>query len=543
VEKVVSAPTGPLRVVHLSDLHLGADAGQASHILEPLVRTLAGLRASWGASPSLLAITGDLYDSPDVDVGEATTRLVGLLGRLREALGGLIPTVVVPGNHDRRTQGLILPFATPLFDALAAAALPGVVVGGRQLPFLAELVDDALHGLPFAVGLIDSTYTPVGFISAGGLLRVEDLLELSAGLDARGDAPERPLLLLTHHHLIPTPVTDTSRIDADTTNPVLRFLAGSVLPRLVSYADHEEWMMTALGAGSALSTLHAFGRPVLVLHGHKHYPTARVLRTSLAGHGDVVLLSAGSAGLALPLDDGDEDDVARLWPSFHVLEIDGSAVDVRTVAFYGTAPPATRDLLHIEADGGAWRVSPVDDRVTHRSATVRENFAEFALRPCSGRTDARWDLDAARVVRGPAGLRYREHLRAAPGARFRSVPDRGFAADTRAIDIPTDGTPFRYTLTGGAVRSVKEALRTYGATDPYEGVELLCRYESDLARLSVSGLPRGARPFGSVVDLTRGRAMPQPLVRRADGRVEVVVERCAPRMQLRIQWRPERDGE
>lgn len=526
------------RVVHLSDLHLGATPDQAAQILEPLVRVLGALRATWGAPPSLLAITGDLFDSPPRDLDAAVTQLLGLVGQIRSALGAEVPTLLMPGNHDRRTEGLLLPFRTSLLHALDRAKPPRVRVGGLSVPFLAELVEDSFHDLPFAIALVDSSYTPNGFISAGGLLRVEDLLDLAQRLVARGDGPDRPLLLLTHHHLVPTPVTDTSRIDADTKSPVLRWLARHALAGIVAYADHEEWMMTALGAGSALSTLQAFGRPVFVLHGHKHYPTVRSLCASLVDQGDIVLLSAGSAGLALALDDGDEEDVARLWPSFHVLEIKDRTLRVRTVAYYGEAPPATRELLSVEHRRARWLVTPVDDRIAHESATLLQNEAAFTLRECGGRAETRWDVDVVRVARALTPFRYTEHLRAAPGARFVVNGARGRDPDTRAIEIPTDGTQVGYTLVGGAVRTVEEALRAYGPTDPYEGVELLCRYESREARLSVAGLPAGAVPFGSVVDLTRGRALPRPVSRRPDGSVELIVAPCSPRMRLRIQWRP-----
>jgi 3',5'-cyclic AMP phosphodiesterase CpdA len=538
VGDLVTPSLGMQRIVHLSDLHLGATPDQGTLVLAPLVRALAALRARWGEAPALLAITGDLFDSTDVDVTDAAARFVRLLEEIRAAVGGAVPTLLMPGNHDRRTHGLLLPYRTTLIDALAQAGLPGVLVGGRELPFLAEVVDDAFHRLPFSVALVDSTYTPSGLISAGGLLRVEDLLEVAERLAQRGVDPHRPLLVLTHHHLIPTPVTDTARIDADTTNPVLRWLAMNVLAGLVSYADHEEWMMTALGAGSALTTLQAFGRPVFVLHGHKHYPTVRTLGASLVDQGDIVLLAAGSAGLALALDDGDEDDVARLWPSFHVLEVEGLAVRVETVAYLGDAVPATRELLRVRADGASWKVTQVLDQISHRSARLRYNRSEVTLRASASRPDARWDLEAVRTVRAEGELVYREHVRAAPGARFVASGHAGSDPETRTISIPTDGTPMRYALIGGAVRTVKEALREYGATDPYEGVELLCRYESREACLTLHGLPASAFPFGSAVDMTRGRAMPQPLVHRNDGSVEVRLSPCPPRTQLRIQWRP-----
>jgi len=528
-------------LVHLSDIHLGATPDQETAILAPLQRALAEARAQRDRPPALIAITGDLYDSADVDVGPATDRFVRWLDGVRKALDGDVPTIAMPGNHDRRTQGLLLPFRTSLLTALAEARVPGLRVGGRELPFLAELVPDAFHGLPFAVATIDSSYTPTGLISAGGLLREEDLLELAEELRQQlGHDARRPLLLLTHHHLVPTPVTDTARIDADTTNPVLRWLARNLLPRTISYADHEEWMMTALGAGSALTTLQAFGRPVLVLHGHKHYPTVRALRASLEEQGDVVLLSAGSAGLALPLDDGDEDDVARLWPSFHVLDVDDreQSVRVHTRAYYRSSPPAERELLHVRASGRHWEVRPVDDRVRHGSTRLVVNRFDATLRECAGREDARWDLLGVRTVKADAPLEYTERLRAAAGAVFEHALG-SLPASTRSIHLPTDGTPYAYRLIGGAVRTVTEAMRVYGAVDPYEGVELLSRYESAEARLTLRGLPARAKPFGSVVDLTRGRAMPHPIARRDDGAHELVVHDCAPRMQLRIQWRPE----
>ncbi len=525
------------RIVHLSDIHLGATPSQESKILTPLVESLRAERAAWEGPPSLLAITGDLHDTAKTDVDVATKRLATLLSEVRGALGGDIPAVVVPGNHDRRTQGLLLPFEGALLDALAKEAIPRLVVGGRQLPFLAELLDDSFHGLPLAVGLVDSSYTPRGLVSAGGLLREEDLLELAQALSGRGD-PHRPLLLLTHHHIIPTPVTDTARIDADTTNPVLRALAKDVLSRVISYADHEEWMMTALGAGSALSTLQSFGRPILVLHGHKHYPAVRVLQGSVHGQGDVVLLAGGSAGLALALDDGDEDDVARLWPSFHVLELEGADVRVRTIAYYDDAPRAKRDLLHISSRAAHWDVHTVSDRVAHGSAHLVWNRSDVTLCECTGRP-GRWTLDAARSISGPSSLRYKEHLRAADGAVYVDASGRSSRVPA-SVTLPTDGTPFKYRLVGGAVRTVDEAVRVYGEIDPFEGVELLSRYESREARLTLRGLPLAVKPFGSAVDLTRGRAVPHPIQRHPDGAVEILLEHCPPRTELRIQWRPER---
>src|SRR5262245_56616607 len=91
--------------------------------------------------------------------------------------------------------------------------------------------------------------------------------------------------------------------------------------------------MAALGAGTALSTLHALGRPVIVLHGHKHYATARMLSGVAQGQGDVIIISAGSAGLAQSYTPGTARHAARLWPSFNIIELDGDHVQADVVSF------------------------------------------------------------------------------------------------------------------------------------------------------------------------------------------------------------------
>jgi 3',5'-cyclic AMP phosphodiesterase CpdA len=538
---------GPHRVVHVSDIHLGAEADQQQAILGPLVRALRETRATWepDASPPLLCITGDLHDSPSGDVAELTRHFIKLLDEIRDALGGPVPTVLLPGNHDRRAHGLLLPYRTSLLDALVTANLPNVVVVGVDPPFLTQGIPDDFHGLPYSLAAIDSSYTPHGLIGAGGVLRTEDILELAQLLEH--EPKERPLLLLTHHHLVPTPVTDTSRMDVNTTNQVLRWLAKNVLSAIVPYADHEEWMMTALGAGTALSTLAALGRPVLVLHGHKHFPTVRNLSGTSVGQGDVVLLSAGSAGLALPIGDADDENAAHLWPSFHVLALADNRVQTETVAYYRDGELARRTLLDAQAVGIGWRIHAVEPNIRHGGPHLAENLAHFTLLPSAARTAARWDVAAERIVRehvppgGEPPLVYREHLRAAKGAIFSSrMPGAPTDGKTRSLDLPTDGTPFTYTLLSGAVRSVQEALSLYGPLGPFEGVMLHNRYQSDRAVLTLSGLPADGAPFGSLIDLTRGQATPAVLRRDDEGRIVLAVEDCPPRTQLRIQWRTEK---
>ncbi len=288
----MKAPHAAL-LVHLSDLHILRDAARQALVLDKLVEALAREREASSAERIVVAITGDVFDSATDPVPALIDTFLRLHGRLVAALGGDAPTIVLPGNHDRRRLGLLGPHREQLFRALNEAVDPRrVFVAGCRTPFLAQIVPAHLHGLPAHVITYDSSYLPHGLVGAGGTIRIEDLLQAHAGLPVDG----RPVVVLIHHHLIPTPVTDTSHIDSVGTPRLTRWLVGQALPALVSNADREELTMTALGAGTALSTLHAFGRAVLLLHGHKHVPTARLVRGMTRHCGDVLLASAGSAG-------------------------------------------------------------------------------------------------------------------------------------------------------------------------------------------------------------------------------------------------------
>lgn len=134
--------------------------------------------------------------------------------------------------------------------------------------------------------------------------------------------------------------------------------------------------MTALGAGTALSTLHTLGRAVLVLHGHKHYATTRMLDGTVRGHGDVLIASAGSAGtaeewLTPTRTGGTARGAARLWPSFNVIELDERRLTVETVSFgykgRAAGVPARRPLVRARRDG----------------ATARNGFKNRSTKPSS----------------------------------------------------------------------------------------------------------------------------------------------------------------
>jgi len=117
-----------VRLLHLSDLHLGKKLGEASlmddqrHILAQILAVFDDQR------PDAVLIAGDIYDKP-IPSAEA----VGLLDDFFTALAGRgKPVIVISGNHDSAerlafggrlftARGLYL---SPIFDAANAAVAP-----------------------------------------------------------------------------------------------------------------------------------------------------------------------------------------------------------------------------------------------------------------------------------------------------------------------------------------------------------------------------------------------------------------------------------
>lgn len=209
-------------LLHLSDLHLSAPlTASQTTVIELLFQAIERELASSPERARAVVITGDVFDTSSADRAAAAETLRDFCQGLRRATSGAadkgpaaaVPVLVLPGNHDRRRLGILGPEDTSLFRSLARAVGPDVRLFASGGPFLAELVPEALHGLPFHVVAYDSTMLSGGMISAGGLVRQEDLLQISAEIDALEAASggeRKPLLLLVHHHLVPTPVTDSA---------------------------------------------------------------------------------------------------------------------------------------------------------------------------------------------------------------------------------------------------------------------------------------------------------------------------------------------
>jgi len=519
-------------LVHLSDLHMTRSHGAQTALFERLVATLQAERERARPERITVVITGDVFDSASDPPSTLVDAFMTLHGQMLAALGEAF-TIVLPGNHDRRRFGLIGPNRAALFQALHRAADPAKIhVLGQRTPFLAEIVPATLHALPAHVVAYDSSYLPSGLVGAGGTFRLEDLLQVHAQLPDDG----LPLLLLVHHHLIPTPITDISHVEMVGTPSPVRWLVRHALPALVSYADREELTMTALGAGTALSTLHSFGRAILLLHGHKHVPTARLLCGLGATCGDLILASAGSAGRTEGVY-STQPNPARLWPSFNLVELTHEELRVEALSFSPKRrlrPAVRRSLVEARRVGPKWRQMPVTLGPSEFAARVATDEAEYTLALPRSSIE-RWDFSYRRLVVVKAGValrRYTDFVHALPAL---APAPRSRRRAYRRVELSLE-QPTVYVASDALCRTLAEAERCYGGGTAFEWVGLLSRHGADVASLRLSG-PANARlqPFGSVTDLTTGRERPAKLEER-DGTWTLTVPHCVPRTLLRIYW-------
>ena len=535
-------------IVQLSDLHMLSGAEDEDAIADGLVTAIAVETERRSSKPGLLCLTGDVFDSSAVSEERAIAAFVGLQTRIYRALGRDVPTVIVPGNHDRRRAGLLAPFKRSLFERLREALGPRAVVHGTNVPFLADVVAHELHGLPLWLIAYDSTYLPSGWVSAGGILRQADLLQAAAEMGSAH--PEWPVLLLLHHHLVPTPITDMAKVEAHNQPRLLRWGLEHVLPYLIPNADHEEMAMAALGAGTALSTLHAMGRPVIVLHGHKHYATARMLSGISADQGDVIIVSAGSAGLAQSYTHGTTRHAARLWPSFNVIELDEDRVEADVVSFgyrdESSGQVLVRPLVRARRDGARWRINPFTESA-HRGTGPRltRNELQCTLRPSDN--PSRWHLDCQRSYTGDADdapSTFMDTIDALEDGELVVLDAAGRELGPRE-HTPTDvqlarGGALRFRVENGVCRTISESTRLFGARwSPYSWMGIMNRYASDLVRIEVvNETSRGlAHAFASAVDLANG--MERPLALAPESSAHRAVLNCAdcpPRTLLRVHW-------
>jgi 3',5'-cyclic AMP phosphodiesterase CpdA len=518
---------------HLSDLHMTASSAGQGVVFEKLVATMKAERAAAASARAAIVVTGDVFDSA-ASAASLVDAFLELHWHMVDAVGDDTPTIVLPGNHDRRRMGLVGPHREEAFQALArAVGHRRIFVAGTRTPFLAQLVPAELHGLPAHVITYDSSYLPGGLVGAGGTIRLEDLLQVHATLP--GD--DLPVIVLVHHHLIPTPVTDVSAVDDAGAPRLARWLLRKAVPALVSNADREELTMTALGAGTALSALHTFGRAVVLLHGHKHMPTGRLIRGMTDGCGDILLASAGTAGRRERVHATRDPDGARLWPSFNIVGLADDRVRIDAVAFSpkrNTRPPIRRMLASVRRTGHKWELEPMTFRASDPAPRVQHDEARYRLWP-SATHPGRWDLSCERAVELVPGARLRRYVDFVQSLPPPLARTRAGRRRARRVELSLNGR-VSYTVREAVCRTLAEGAKNYGPGAAFEWVGLLCRYGAARAtlRLDRSNVG-GLEPFASFTDLATGRE--RPISMRADGEAWVVVaEGCAPRTLLRLYW-------
>jgi Calcineurin-like phosphoesterase len=510
-------------IVHISDLHLRPNDDSKAATLRALEAALAEhVNESSGRRASLVIVSGDVFDSSDMTWDVAGPLFDQFMKAIDGSLGRQVPVVVVPGNHDRRASGVFGEHDTELFRALHAAhGGERIKVTGIAQHSLVELLDD-IPALAARLASFDSTYLPRGLVGAGGWLRPQDLLHL------------------------PTPLTDVGAIDVAGRPAWQRFLIARVLPWLVANGDREELTMTALGAGSALSLLHALGRPVLVLHVHKHYPTVRLLKGLAQYEGDLLLVAAGSAGTWEPWRPFVHEDVMRLWPSFNLIEISSDGIDIESVSYSprdDRTPFGLRPLVAVKREGSRWNVRHDAERARSGALRLAENMASFALAASPTNPGDAFDITCTRrITPHPQGAFEGKYSELIEGLRDGDVSVDGDPSQQRqrlpkSLDLPL-GRDLTYQVRRGACRTLEAARRELGPGNVHESVELVNRYGCSRVRLTLDVGDQAdhvGSVFGSVTDLETGRERPARVQRHGQSYVIEEVD-CEPRTLVRIYW-------
>ncbi len=226
----------PIRVLHLSDLHVGRN----NHLLERFMRRVAAIPAD------VVVITGDFVDRPE-NVGE-------LVDVLRPLMGGDRPVIGTLGNHDRYVyrnripHGPADPFDShPLIEAISGA-------GVRLL--VDEAIDvETARGRIRIVGVDIRSHSDDGVASALADVDLVGAVVLAHSPDVRFAAARAGvrLLLAGHTHggqvrLGPwiTPTTSTKR----------------KLKPASGLHEHEGMLMhVSPGLGTTMLRLRLFARP------------------------------------------------------------------------------------------------------------------------------------------------------------------------------------------------------------------------------------------------------------------------------------------
>jgi hypothetical protein len=292
-------------ILHLSDLHFGADHGFPTE--HPLPGSGLDLAPLWqvisnhvtrrlNLQVGLVVVSGDLITKGDANAFAAVREfLTKLLNALRLDTQHL---VMVPGNHDLWTQGIDHPTRTYSHQQPYISFVEGLLRAGFSGP-------DGFSGLervrryrtPSGNDLIflelnsarirSDALKEYGYVSKH---RYEDLLKFVEGVLQDNPPPTGHAVrfAVLHHHVLP--------------------VGGVSIPEI------SRPVSLCLDAGELIDNFQTHGVN-FVLHGHQHAPfvgmTARIpdmnddTRTWLGEHNTVFVLGCGSSGVKrerLPMD-------------------------------------------------------------------------------------------------------------------------------------------------------------------------------------------------------------------------------------------------
>ncbi len=353
---------------------------------------------------------------------------------------------------------------------------------------------------------------------------LEDLLQVHAQLPDDG----LPLVLLVHHHLIPTPVTDISHIDMVGTPRLVRLAVQSVLPKLFSHAGPRRAHHDRARRGTALSALQSFERAGCCSCTGISTSRPRACCGALdASSGDLILTSAGSAGRS----EGVYSHAAESRAPLALLQLGGAVRTARARRGAVLFAQAQRAAAHSSGSGARqalWfqngKSSPARSRRAILPARVVSDESTYTLSPSHGSAE-RWDFVCERRVAFASGV---------PSfAATRTSCTRCRCSRPARIRGRTDATIAAWIfrskgrrLTVRTTRSAAHSQRRHAVTDR-------------APRSSGSGSCVATAPTKRACGSRRARAMSfnrSRAPRIYDDLWSVTVRDCAPRTLLRIYW-------
>lgn len=251
IRDLAGASVRPRRILHLSDLHFGA------RDITPNVVLLEAQLSSVVKEVDRIAITGDLFDSPDASAAAEFRRFNAALHRLT----GKKP-IIIPGNHDVRLLGNIGSF----YQHIAAQWQTVIVDHEIRVKFACF---NSSESEAFAKGRIGAAQLN----EVGGALQNE--------IAVKPEVESYLTVALVHHHPFPYPLSP----DPTVFQRVWALLGGSpeTFLRMEDADLFLDWC--------------ARWRVSAVLHGHKH--VARHLTGQIQPEGapwfDVTAIGCGSS--------------------------------------------------------------------------------------------------------------------------------------------------------------------------------------------------------------------------------------------------------